>query len=319
MTRLADHAARVDSIHGKIERGLKITVLMGGPSSEREVSLKSGEAVAAALEVMGHQVHRADIGPESLESLRVPADVVFVALHGAFGEDGRVQRILEGRGIRYTGSGPAASELAMDKVASKCRFVEAEIPTPRFDVATADRLDEVVAAWRLPAVVKPVCEGSSVDCRILRDPDSFRDALDSMTRRYGRCLVEQYIAGHELTVGVLGDVALPPIEIKTKREFYDWQAKYVDNDTEYRFDIDLPAAALESVQALSLRAHQALGCRHFSRVDWLVDRETHQPYVLEVNTIPGFTDHSLLPKAAARYGLGFPELCQRIVELAFGL
>ena len=319
MTCLARQPSSEVPAKAAIQRGLAITVLSGGPSSEREVSLKSGQAIATALAGIGHKPTIADITPENLQALDLPADLVFVALHGAFGEDGRVQRLLDERGIRYTGSGAAASALAMDKVATKCRFVEAEVPTPRFDVVTAGRVSRAVEIWPLPVVIKPVAEGSSIDIQIVRDANTFQVALQRMTRQYGKCLVEKFVDGYELTVGILGDQALPPIEIRTKREFYNYEAKYIDNDTEYRFDIDLPVSVLAEVQALSVRAHQALGCRHFSRVDWLVDRQTHQPYALEVNTIPGFTDHSLLPKSAARVGIGFGLLCQQIIELAYGL
>lgn len=319
MTRLADQPVSAVPSKKIAPRGLAITVLSGGPSSEREVSLKSGRAVAAALESLGHHVTVCDIGPDNLKALDIPADVVFIALHGAFGEDGRVQRLLEERGLCYTGSDAAASALAMDKVATKIRFIENQVPTPRFDVVAADRVDRVVETWSMPVVVKPIGEGSSIDIQIIRDSQKLRSELQRLTKAYGRCMIEQFINGVELTVGVLGDQALPPIEIRTKREFYNYEAKYFDNDTEYRFDVDLPLAVIAEVQALSVQAHKALGCRHFSRVDWLVDRETHQPYALEVNTIPGFTDHSLLPKAAGRVGLKFPQLCQRMLDLARGL
>lgn len=319
MTRLAHQPTSKTPARSAIERGLAITVLSGGPSSEREVSLKSGRAVATALQLVGHKVIISDVAPNNLRALNIPADVVFVALHGTFGEDGRIQKILEDRGIRYTGSDAVASALAMDKLATKRRFVEAGVPTPRFDVVTADRIKRVVEVWPLPCVLKPLAEGSSVDIQIVRDAETLRVALQRMTRQYGRCLIEGFVDGYELTVGVLGSQALPPIEIRTKREFYNYEAKYIDNDTEYRFDIDLPAAVLDRIRSLSLEAHRSLGCRHFSRVDWLVDRRSHEPYALEINTIPGFTDHSLLPKAAARAGLGFPALCQRIVELTYGV
>jgi len=299
-----------------VEKKLQITVLSGGPSAEREVSLNSGRAVAAALESLGHDVHLADIAPDSLAALDIPADVVFIALHGTFGEDGGLQQILEKRGIRYTGSGPQASALAMDKVAAKCRFIEAEVPTPRFDVVSTDRVQVTLEHWRPPVVIKPIADGSSVDITIARDADTLRDVLTAMTRKYGRCLVEQYISGSELTVGVLNGEALPSIQIVTKREFYNYEAKYLDNDTEYLFDIPLPEAVLERVRELSVEASQALGCRDFCRVDWIVDGHTQQPHALEVNTIPGFTDHSLLPKAARRAGLSFASLCQAIVESA---
>jgi len=299
-----------------VERKLQITVLSGGPSAEREVSLNSGRAVAEALRSLGHTVQVADILPGDLGALDLPADMVFIALHGTFGEDGRLQRILEDRGIRYCGSGPEASAVAMDKVAAKRRFIEAGVPTPRFDVVVPGRIESVLKFWAPPAVIKPVAEGSSVDMVIARDPATLTSELRRVTERYGRCLVEEYVQGLELTVGILGEQALPPIQIRTKRAFYDYQAKYQDDDTEYLFDIDLPQVVLEHVKALSLQAHEALGCRGFSRVDWMVDGRTHQPYALEVNTIPGFTSHSLLPKAAQRAGLSFAELCQQIVLLS---
>lgn len=298
----------------QVERLLKITVLSGGPSAEREVSLASGHNVSKALKALGHHVEVADIGPDDLHALDIPADVLFIALHGTFGEDGQLQRILDERGLRYCGSDAAASSLAMDKLATKARFVEAGIPTPRFDVVTPDRVRDVAQRWTTPVVIKPINQGSSVDCIIIDDRGMLQSELKRLTNRYSRCLIEEYIQGPELTVGILGNEALPPIQIRTRRQFFDYDAKYIDDDTEYLFDIDLPEVVLEHVKTLSLRAHQALGCRDFSRVDWMVDARTNETYALEVNTIPGFTEHSLLPKAAQRAGLSFAQLCQRIVD-----
>ncbi|MHC4798931.1 MAG: D-alanine--D-alanine ligase family protein, partial [Planctomycetota bacterium] len=312
MTRLADQASTDIPVSKSVMRGLTITVLAGGPSAERDVSLKSGRAVAAALGSLGHDVHLADISPDNLKALDEPVDMVFIALHGTFGEDGELQQILDSRGIAYCGSGSAASALAMDKVAAKSCFIENGIPTPRFDVVTSDRMDKVLNNWSCPAVVKPISEGSSVDCRIVRDEATLPTALQWMVKHYHRCLIERYIEGPELTVGILGDWTLPPIQIRTRRECYNYEAKYLDDDTEYLFDIDLPGELLERIEYLSLKAHKSLGCRDFSRVDWLVDADTNEPYVLELNTIPGFTDHSLLPKAARKSGLSFAQLCQRI-------
>lgn len=297
-------------------RPLRITVLRGGPSSEREVSLKSGRAVAAALRLRGHQVHEADIAPSDLGALDIPADVVFVALHGAFGEDGQVQAILEKRGLPYCGSGPTASALAMNKVRTKARCIEAGIPTARFDVALPSRWRQACSNWTPPVVVKPVAEGSSVDCEIVRDATAFIPAVRNLVRKYGQCLIEQFVRGYELTVGVLGDRALPPIWIRPARGFYDFQAKYLADDTEYHFDIPLPEATIRRICDLSVRAFAAVGCRDFGRVDWIAEQETGEPYLLEINTIPGFTDHSLLPKAAAQAGIGFAELCEQLVVIA---
>lgn len=315
MTHLAEQAIAVETSRLTVERRLKITVLSGGPSSEREVSLNSGRAVAAALRSVGHDVYLADIGPDDLSALDRPVDMVFIALHGAFGEDGVLQQILEDRGIRYCGSGPQASALAMDKAAAKARFLAAGVPTPLFETVTRANVEEVLAQWAPPAVVKPLDQGSSVDCVIVHAGEDLAAPIRRELELYGRCLVERFVPGAELTVGVLGEETLPPIQIRPKREFYDYQAKYLDSDTEYLFNIDLPASVLSEVRELSLRAHQALGCRDFSRVDWIVEESTGRPFVLEVNTIPGFTDHSLLPKAARQAGMSFAELCQRIVEL----
>jgi D-alanine-D-alanine ligase len=295
---------------------LRITVLRGGPGAEREVSLKSGRAVAAALRLCGHQVHEADISPSDLSALDEPADMVFIALHGMFGEDGQIQRILEQRRLPYSGSGPEASALAMNKVRTKARCIEAGIPTPRFDVALPSRWRQACSNWSPPVVVKPVAEGSSVDCEIVREAVDFIPTVRRLVRKYGECLIEQHIRGLEITVGILDDQALPPIWIRTARGFYDYQAKYIDNNTEYLFEIPLGESVLQRMRELSTRAFAAVGCRDFARVDWMVDIESGEPYLLEINTIPGFTDHSLLPKAAAQVGIGFGELCQRLVMLA---
>ncbi len=295
---------------------LDVTVLAGGPSDEREVSLNSGQAVYQALARLGHRVTVRDISPEDLGALDEPADCIFIALHGAFGEDGQLQRILERAGKRFCGSDAASSALAMDKVQAKRRFISRGIPTPRFDVVEKKRIKAAAAHWQLPAVVKPVRSGSSVDTYIVREAAALADALQSVVTKHGDALLEQYVDGIELTVGMLDNRALPPLQIRPKREFYDYQAKYIDDDTEYLFDIDLPPDVLARVGELSVQAQEALGCRDFCRVDWMVDRRTHEPYILEINTIPGFTSHSLLPKAAARVGISFDELCQRIVMLA---
>ena len=296
---------------------LDITVLAGGPSDEREVSLASGRAIACALERLGHRVTQADIAPDDLSALNRPADLVFIALHGEFGEDGTVQRELERRGIRYTGANSAASALAMDKVKTKARLIENSLPTPRFDVARNTRISQILERWRLPVVVKPVHTGSSIDTYLIYDPVRFRDAVGDVVQKYGEALIEELVEGPELTVSVVGDTALPVIEIRTARAFYDYQAKYIDEDTEYLFEIDLPDSLLSTIRSQSVQASHSLDCRDFCRVDWMVDRITHEAYILEVNSIPGFTSHSLLPKAAARAGMSFDDVCQRIVELAF--
>lgn len=300
----------------RTRRMLAITVLSGGPSAERDISLQSGRCVADALRSLGHDVFLEDIAPDNLRALDRHVDCIFVALHGAFGEDGKLQEILESRGLAYCGSGPAACALAMNKAAAKQRFRELGLPTPAYSVVTAANLRELTAELSPPIVVKPVTEGSSLSCRIVRAASEIAAVATEVIKRYGEGLLEEYIPGRELTVSILQDRVLPPIEIRTRREFYDYAAKYLDDDTEYRFDIDLPQQTLDQIAAWSLAAHRGLGCRDFSRVDWRVDDRTLRPFLLEVNVIPGLTSHSLLPKAAKHAGLGLPILLEQLIESA---
>lgn len=295
---------------------MRVTVLAGGVGVEREVSLQSGRGVADACRRLGHAVEVRDIRPDDLSALDAPTDFVFIALHGEFGEDGELQLELQSRGLPYCGSGPLASRVAFNKVEAKKRFMRAAVPTADYYVFDANTSGSELSKAPLPCVVKPIASGSSVHTSIVRDAESVRAAVRERVKAEGDVLVERYIRGPELTVGILGERALPVCQIRTKREFYDYQAKYIDDDTEYLFDIDLPAALLSRVQELSIAAHRALGCEVFSRVDWMIDEATLEPFALEVNTIPGFTSHSLLPKAAARVGVGFDELVSRIIRMS---
>lgn len=295
---------------------LDIVVLAGGPSEEREVSLASGKCVAAGLSEAGHRTYLRDINSRDFSALEIDADLIFIALHGKFGEDGQLQQELERRGLRYTGTDARGSALAMDKVRSKACFIEAALPTPRFDVVRTGRIQDIIDRWRLPVVMKPIASGSSVNVQLIRDATVFRDAVHRYVQRDSEVMIEELIDGPELTCSVLADQPLPVIEIRTPREFYDYEAKYIDDRTEYCFDIDLPSELIRRIQEDSVAAADAIGYRDFCRVDWMVDRLTHEPYILEINTIPGFTSHSLLPKAAARMGISFVDLCQRIVKLA---
>lgn len=295
---------------------LDITVLAGGPGGEREVSLQSGSGVAAALRKLGHHVTVSDIDANNLSALDRPADFIFIALHGEFGEDGTLQAELERRRLPFNGSSSAASRVAMNKVQTKRVAQQHGIPTPAFSVVTPQEVNRALREVGVPAMVKPSASGSSVDTSLVRTAEQLTATAKSVAEKYGDALVEKYITGRELTVGVLGEQALPPCEIRTKREFYNYKAKYVDNDTQYLFDIDLPPDLLAHVQALALQAHRAVGCTVISRVDWMIDAATMQPYLLEINTLPGFTSHSLVPKSAARIGISFEGLCQRIIELS---
>lgn len=302
-------------------RCLDVTVLMGGPSSERDVSLMSGSAIAGGLERIGHRVTRADISPADASALDRPGiDVVFIALHGDFGESGEVQALCEARGLRYTGCPPRASELAMDKAAAKQIFRRVGLATPDWmiieDFHSPAQKRKWLAEIPLPVVVKPVDGGSSVDIAIARD-ESRRDlAVELLLDKYGRAMIERFVPGREMTVGVLGDRALPLLEVIPAREFYDHTAKYADDaGTRYVFDHGLPAPTVARLQDDAMTAFRALGCRDLARVDFILDAGG-TPQVLEINTIPGFTSHSLLPMAAAKVGIGFDELVGRIVDMA---
>jgi D-alanine-D-alanine ligase len=297
-------------------QGLRITVLAGGVGPEREVSLSSGQSVWEALNRLGHQGTLCDITPDDLSALDEPADFVFIALHGEFGEDGTLQAELDRRGVPYCGSGAEASRRAMNKVAAKECFRAANIPTPRAEIVNKETIDGVVERLGVPVVIKPIASGSSVDTVIPRSAPEIDAELRRLIERHDALLVEEFIDGPEFTVGIVGTQAVPVCQIIPAQGFYDYEAKYLRDDTRYEFEIDLPAELLAHMQTLSVDAFAALGCAVFGRVDWMVDRASHELYALEINTIPGFTSHSLLPKAAARVGISFDQLCQRIVELS---
>jgi len=292
----------------------QIAVLMGGLSAEREVSLRTGGAIAAALRQAGFRITEIDAGNDLPERLReAGAEVAFIALHGRFGEDGTVQGMLEVMGIPYTGSGVLASSLAMDKVASKRILLQHELPTPAFATLRRgeDPGDLIARCRHFPLVVKPSREGSTIGISIVREPAGLPAALDEAFRYDREVLVEDYIPGKELTVGVLDGEPLPIIEIVPQGGFYDYQAKYTVGKTEYLLPAALDGAVYERLQQAAVAAFRALNCSGAARVDFrLKDKEF---FCLEVNTIPGMTETSLLPKAAARAGIDFGTLVQRIL------
>lgn len=292
-------------------RRLAVTVLYGGPSAERAVSLDSGAAVADALRRRGYTVHMADISPDDLAALDATADVVFPALHGTFGEDGQLQAILESRGIPFVGSGSTASALAIDKVRSKELAVSLSMATPEWQCVS--RFEDVTMAP--PVVVKPVDQGSSVLTSIVREPEALPGAVRAVLDAYGRALLERQVIGDEFTVGILDGRPLPPICVRPRRQFYDYDAKYADDATEYVFDAGDPALR-ELLIEKSMRVFDAAGGRDLGRVDWMVDA-AGTPWFLEVNTLPGFTSHSLVPMAARHVGISFEELVERLVRMAW--
>jgi len=300
---------------------MRIAVLYGGVSEERQVSLSSGKAVAGALGSRGHRVILVDIQDRDASDLDyLDVDVAFIALHGEFGEDGQIQELLDRMGVPYTGSGPEASRIAMDKVETKRLLMAHEVPTPAFREIGEGYDPDGARAWAeelgLPVVVKPATQGSSIGVTIVSDIDELRPALESALKFGPRAIIEKYITGREITVGLYNDHALPLIELRPSREFYDYVAKYEDHGTRYIIDTDLPVSLQLAAQDIAEATHDALGCSFFSRVDMIVGPEG-QPMVLEANTIPGFTPRSLLPKAARAVGIEFPELCEAIVVAAY--
>jgi D-alanine-D-alanine ligase len=293
----------------------KIAVLMGGLSAEREISLRTGGAVLAALQEAGYTAVGIDAGRDLAARLEAEkAEVAFIALHGRFGEDGTVQGLLEILGIPYTGSGVMASAVAMDKVTTKKILLYHELPTPAFDVFQRG-IDKEVFLFRhrhFPLVVKPAREGSTIGVSIVRNAKELRAGLESALAHDDLVLVEDFIQGLEVTVGVLEGEPLPIIQVVPKGGFYDFQAKYTAGQTEYLVPAPLEGALYERLQQVAVSAFRALGCAGAARVDFMVrEREF---YCLEVNTIPGMTETSLLPKAARQNGISFGELVQRILE-----
>ncbi len=329
----------------------KIAVLMGGVSAERDISLRTGAGVLAALKRRGYDVVGLDWKVErELDSMLEKAAVteVWIALHGTYGEDGYVQRRLEKLGIPYTGSGPEASERAMDKVQSKRAFEREGISTPPWLAAEGDpggsgragesggvgesreagarpRAGERSAALETaeragkdlgyPLVVKPSCEGSTVGVTIVRDRSGLAAAVAEASKHHGVPLFERFIPGHEISAAVLDDSTLGTVEIRPKSGFYDYRAKYLSGDTEYLVPAPLEADVLETIHDLSARSHQALGCAGYSRVDLRVTEEG-ECFVLEVNTLPGLTETSLFPKIARHAGIDYDDLVERILDSA---
>jgi D-alanine-D-alanine ligase len=299
-------------------RKATIGVLYGGPSAERQVSIKSGAAIADALEDSGFLVQRVLVSADfEFRFSLLDIDVAVLGLHGAYGEDGGIQTMLERWGIPYTGSGADASRAAFDKELAKSRFRDAGLATPDAIAVRSLSFSERFGVGRLgwPMVVKPNANGSSIGVSLARNARELHAAIASALEFDERVLIEQFVPGREMTVGILGDAALPVVEIRTPREFFNYDAKYQDRETQYLCPAPLDEASAASVQQTALAAHKALGCRDYSRVDIIVAADGTQ-YVLEVNTLPGMTDHSLLPKAAAASGLTFAGLCERIMRMA---
>ena len=328
ITQISDELTRRLGQRAALGRGRGVIgVIMGGCSSEREVSLRSGAAIVQALTGAGCTVKAIDLQSEDHDTAREwirgeKINMAFIALHGRFGEDGGVQAVLEELNIPYNGCGPSSSYAAFNKCVSQKLFEAHKVLTPlTVMVSGLEGFDAQQAVARLggfPVVVKPACEGSSIGVSLAADHDSFSAAL-SKAYEYGKDIViQQCIKGRELTVGILGERVLPVVEIRAvETQFFDFQAKYKNKTTEYLVPAPLSVEVSARVQAEALKAYKALGCEGFGRVDVLLG-DNEEPYVLEVNTIPGFTATSLLPKAARAAGMDFTQLCLTLVDMAYG-
>jgi D-alanine-D-alanine ligase len=296
-----------------MSKPLHITVMLGGPSAEREVSLRSGAAVADALRSLGHNV--AELDPKT-EDWQLPAgtEVVFLALHGTYGEDGTVQRQLEALGVPYTGCDPESSRIGFDKYLTKQRCVAAGVPTARYVLVDSPSASWP-RGWSPPVVLKPVRQGSSVGLQFVERVADWNQALAEAMRFDSQVLIEEKISGRETTAGILDGTPLPLVEVRPKTGVYDYRTKYTSGTTDYLCPAPLDAATTARAQEAALGAFRAIGGRDYGRVDVMI-RPNGEPVVLEVNTLPGMTETSLLPKAAAAAGLGYAELCQKMIDLA---
>jgi D-alanine-D-alanine ligase len=295
----------------------KIAVLMGGPGSEREVSLATGRGVAKALQSLGTEVVEIDVHDENFE-LPNDVDLAFITIHGTFGEDGQIQKILEDRGVRYTGDGVEASRNAFDKFLSKQKFLEHHVATPKSEVIDAGQRPNM----SVPLVVKPPRQGSTVGVVVVKNESELDGAIKEAGKYDRKLLVEKFVSGRELTIGILGDQALPIIEIIPKGGFYDFNTKYpflnptAGASAQHVCPAKIDATLTKNIQELALQAFRALGLMVYARVDAILS-ETGEPFVLEANTIPGMTETSLLPEAAAVAGIGYADLCARIIALSY--
>jgi D-alanine-D-alanine ligase len=299
-------------------RKIRVGVVRGGLSAERRISLRSGRAVTRALNRVGIPAFPIDPADRKTFSRKIcEADILFIALHGKGGEDGVLQKMLERKRLLFTGSPSKACEKSFDKGISKHHFKKLGVPTPEYAILDKKNWRKVAAAFPAPYFAKPLDGGSSQGVFLVEDFQGSAERLRRSVMRFGRLLIERKIAGRELTAGLLGDLRLPVVEVKPVRPFYDFKAKYTKGMTTYEVPAKLPAKIAKKIQAIAYRVYRGLGLKGFSRVDVMLDRK-NRPYVLEVNSIPGLTEFSLLPKAARAVGISFEELCLRVLAEAYG-
>lgn len=294
----------------------RIGVMMGGLSREREISLRTGKAILRGLTEKGYQALAIDVSQDIAETLiKEKIDIAFIALHGRFGEDGTIQGMLELMRIPYTGSGVLASALALHKIMAKKFFLCENIPTPTYEVFQREEIEKNpprTTSLPLPLVVKPAREGSTIGVSVVRKEEELVPALKEAGKYDEEILVEEFMKGKEITVGILEDIPLPIIEIAPKSGFYDYHSKYTKGETEYIIPARIPREKYLYAQEVSLKAFQVLGCSGCARVDLMTD-EDGNPFVIDVNTMPGMTETSLLPKAAGYAGISFEDLVERIL------
>ena len=299
-----------------LSNDLKVGVFCGGRSSERKISQLSGRAVYGALKRAGFSALLIDPAkPQSMERRVRAIDVAFLALHGHGGEDGRIQTYLEKKRVPYVGADAHGSRNAFDKLLAKRLFLRSRIPTPPHRVLTRSNWKKALARFPGPWFIKPHREGSSIGVFMVEDLRKSAEKIKRAVVEYGKLLAEQKISGREFTVGILGRQALPPVELVPKNPFYDFHAKYTKGMTEYRVPARIPAGLRKKLQRIALKVHRCLKLRDLSRIDIMVDRKG-RPFVLEANSLPGFTELSLLPKAAKAAGMSFEEVCTRLVHWA---
>ncbi|MFC1517870.1 D-alanine--D-alanine ligase [Candidatus Margulisiibacteriota bacterium] len=296
-----------------------IGVLMGGPSREREISLRSGKNILTALKILGYKATEIIVDGNDTnlkkELREKKIEIAFIILHGAYGEDGKVQALLESLKIPYTGSGPEASRLTIDKILTKKALLKAGLPTPEFEKVA----DHKKVTLKPPLIIKPACEGSSFGISIIKEKSDLAPRLEGTLKEFSDIFIERFVKGKEVTVGIIGtgkDIqALPILELVPHNEFYDFDAKYTSGKTSFILPARLKEPLYSSVQELALKAHQATGCYGLSRVDFIVD-ENDQPWITEINAIPGMTDQSDLPAEAKEAGISFNELVEIILKSA---
>ena len=302
----------------------KILVLMGGESTEREVSLRSGKAVADALRQRFENVAELDLTRETIgEISKIAPDCAFIALHGKGGEDGTVQGLLEWMGIPYTGPGTLASALCLDKMMTKKVLTLSGVPTPQFlcispNADPKEAIGNAIRVLGLPLVLKANCQGSSIGVAILREREGAEETLKELFTYGDQVLAEKFLSGTELTVPVMGNeklLVLPPIEITSSGKFYDYESKYTPGGSRHIIPARISAEVEKKVKAIAAKAYAETGCRGLARVDMMLD-EKGDPFVIEINTSPGMTETSLFPDAARAAGIAFPELCETLVDLA---